>query len=87
MNWLRTQLQSLVALYRSSAWFRGLVQAAEAGAVMSVASISLDPNDLFTRNGLKHVAVAVVGGVVFAVRNYLVNRPGQPAGEPPTTKP
>ncbi len=66
-------------LYRTNAQFRGFVQAAEAGALLGVGSISVDSADLFTKHGLKHVVIAIVGGVVVAVRNYLVNRPGQPA--------
>jgi hypothetical protein len=77
-------MQQLIALYRTNAWFRGLVQAIEAGAILGCASISLDPSDIITSHGLKHIGIAVGGGILVAVRNYLVNRPGSPAGELPS---
>jgi len=71
-NWLSN-------LYTTNTQFRGFVQAVEAGVLMGLGSVSLDSSELFTRHGLKHLVVALVSGAIVAIRNYLVNRPGQPA--------
>lgn len=60
-------------------FFHGLVAAAEGGAIGAVTDAGFDAGQLMTKAGAKHLAIAVVTGVAIAVRNYLKNRPGQPA--------
>jgi hypothetical protein len=71
-------LSTLKQLYQTP-FVQGLVAAAEGGAVGVLTDASLDYGELFQPHGLKHLATAVVIGAGIAVRNYLKNRPGQPA--------
>lgn len=71
MNWIIQQ-------YRANAWFRGIVQSIEGGVITGFLTATATGID-FSKNGLKVFGASIVGGVVVAVRNYLINRPGQPA--------
>ncbi len=77
----------LVNLYQTNAKFRGFAQAVEGGAITGLLMATTNGFDL-SKKGLTALAAAIVGGVIAAVRNYLVNRPGQPAmPEPPLPPP
>lgn len=71
MNWF-------LDLYRNNANFRSAVQAVEGGAAMGFITASTNGID-FSKKGLVALGASVVGGVIVAIRNYLLNRPGQPA--------
>lgn len=72
MGWLKD-------LYTTNSWFRGIIQAAEGGLLLAFVDFTAKGFD-FSREGWKSLLVALGGGMVVAVRNYLVNRPGSPAG-------
>jgi hypothetical protein len=68
----------LKTLYQNP-FIHGLVAAAEGGAIGVLTDTALDFSEITSSHGLKHLATAVIMGAAIAVRNYLKNRPGQPA--------
>ena len=70
-NWLKN-------LYQTSTVFRGFAQAIEGGLVSGFLMATANGFD-FSKKGLQALAAGLIAGVGLAVRNYLVNRPGQPA--------
>ena len=71
MNWL-------INLYKTNAWFKGFVQAVEAGCFTGFVTATTNGFD-FSKKGLIALGVGIGSGVMVAVRNYLVNRPNQAA--------
>lgn len=78
-NWLTN-------LYKSNSTFRGFVQAVEGGVIGGVAMATTNGFD-FSKKGLATLGAAVLTGIAAAIRNYLVNRPGQPAVPLPPVEP
>lgn len=72
MNWLKRQ-------YQTNGWFRGFVQAVEGGALAGLATATAAGFDL-SKKGLTVLVASVGTSILVAIRNYLVNRPGSPAG-------
>lgn len=71
-------LAYLKTLYQNP-FIHGAVAAFEGGVIGVITDATLDYGEIFQPHGLKHLGVAVVMGGVIALRNYLKNRPGQPA--------
>ena len=57
-------------------WLRGLLSAAEGGAIGAIANVVIDPQT-FTKVGLKHLGVMAGIGAAIAIRNYLKDAPRQ----------
>lgn len=75
---MKQALQSLINFYNTNKTFHGFVAAAEGGAFMGLLTATANGVD-FSKKGLTALVVAVAGGIGVAVRNWLKNRPGQPA--------
>ena len=61
-------------------WVKGLVYWAVAGGAMSVQALQLDPVhfNLFTTDGLEHVAETFASGAILAVIMHLAPSPVKP---------
>jgi hypothetical protein len=70
--------KSIVNYYNTNTTFHGFVSAIEGGAGMGLMMATANGFD-FSKKGLTALGTAVLGGVGIAVRNWLKNRPGQPA--------
>jgi hypothetical protein len=64
-------------LYQNNLTFRAIVQAVEGGLIVGFLTATANGID-FSKKGLVALGSAVVGGIITAIRNYFLNRPGQP---------
>lgn len=69
----------LISQYKTNLKFRAFVQAIEAAMVTALITATQTGIDLST-HGLKVLAAAVFAAIVTAIRNFLINPPGSPAG-------
>lgn len=67
---------SIINLYKTNEPFRIGIQVIEGGIVTGFLSATTDGFDL-TKDGMRHLVAALVGGVVVAARNYFKNRVSQ----------